>query len=53
MATKKSGTETKLDELRLEIAKGLESGPSRPFDFDGLKKRARKKVARAKPRAAR
>ena len=43
----------KLDDLRLEIKKGLESGPSRPFDFDEMKKRVRRKVAQGKSRAAR
>jgi len=43
----------KLEELRREIKKGLESGPSKPFDVDEIKKRVRRKVAHGKSRAAR
>ena len=43
----------KLDDLRREIKKGLDSGPSKPFDFDEMKKRVRRKVAHGKSRAAR
>ena len=33
--------EAKLDELRREVKKGLESGPSEPWDAAALKKKAR------------
>ena len=37
--------ELRLDELRKEIQKGLDSGPATPLDFEELKGRARKRLA--------
>jgi len=37
--------EAKLDELRREVRKGLDSGPSQPWDGKALKKRARSHLA--------
>jgi bifunctional DNA-binding transcriptional regulator/antitoxin component of YhaV-PrlF toxin-antitoxin module len=42
----------KLEDLRGEIRRGLESGPSKRFDFDEMKKRVRKKVAHGRSRAS-
>lgn len=38
----------KLEALRAEIRKGLESGPAKPFDFKALRARVRRKVAQGK-----
>jgi antitoxin ParD1/3/4 len=38
--------EIKLEELRAEIQKGLDSGPAQPFDFEGIKARGRERLAR-------
>jgi hypothetical protein len=43
----------KLADLREEIRKGLESGPSKRFDVGDLKKRVRKKLAHGRSRAVR
>jgi antitoxin ParD1/3/4 len=37
--------EAKLDELRREVRKGLDSGPSEPWDPADLKKKARARLA--------
>lgn len=42
--------EMRLQELRLDIQKGLDSGPSSDFDPADLKRRARKKIADSKTR---
>ena len=36
--------EIRLDELRKEIQKGLDSGPATPLDFEELKAKARKRL---------
>ena len=43
----------RLEELRKEIRKGLESGPSTPFDVVDLKKRVRRHLKSEKSRTAR
>lgn len=40
----------RLEELRKEIRKGLDSGPARPFDVKALKARVRRAVAAEKRR---
>jgi antitoxin ParD1/3/4 len=35
----------RLEELRREIQKGIDSGPARPFDAEDLKRRIREKLA--------
>jgi antitoxin ParD1/3/4 len=35
----------RLEELRREIQKGIDSGPARPFDPEDLKRRIREKLA--------
>ena len=42
--------EGKLDELRREVRKGLDSGPSEPWDAASVKKKARDRLA-SKPAA--
>ncbi|MCZ2291875.1 MAG: type II toxin-antitoxin system ParD family antitoxin [Burkholderiales bacterium] len=42
----------KLDELRREVRKGLDSGPSEPWDAAALKQKARTRQAVAKSRPA-
>jgi antitoxin ParD1/3/4 len=37
--------EIRLEALRKEIQKGLDSGPSAPLDFDAIKEKARKILA--------
>ena len=37
--------EAKLDELRREVRKGLDSGPSEPWDAAAVKKKARARLA--------
>lgn len=37
--------EIKLEELRKEIQKGLDSGPAAPLDFEKIKARGRQKLA--------
>jgi antitoxin ParD1/3/4 len=37
--------EIKLEELRKEIQKGLDSGPAAPLDFEKIKARGRKRLA--------
>jgi len=41
--------EVKLEELRKEIQKGLDSGPAAPLDFEKLKARGRTRLAEQKP----
>lgn len=36
--------QAKLDELRREIRRGLDSGPSQPWDANALKKKARTRL---------
>ena len=38
--------EIKIAELRKEIQKGLDSGPSKPVDFEAVKARGRERLAR-------
>lgn len=38
----------KLEALRADIRKGLESGPAKPFDFKALKARVHRKAAQEK-----
>ncbi len=38
--------EMKIEELRKEIQKGLDSGPSKPVDFEAIKARGRKRLTR-------
>ncbi|MBI4751014.1 MAG: type II toxin-antitoxin system ParD family antitoxin [Acidobacteria bacterium] len=37
--------EMRMEELRREIQKGLESGPSVPFDAEDIKRRGRERLA--------
>jgi len=37
--------QVKLEELRREVRKGLESGPSQPWDAKALKKKARSRLS--------
>ena len=37
--------EIRLEELRVEVQKGLESGPATPVDFADIKARGRKRLA--------
>jgi len=41
--------ELKLEELRKEIQKGLDSGPAVPLDFEKIKARGRKRLAEQNP----
>ena len=38
--------EIKIEKLRKEIQKGLDSGPSKPVDFEAIKARGRDRLAR-------
>ncbi len=44
--------EAKLDELRREVRKGLDSGPSAPWDAAAVKKKARARLASKSAAAA-
>jgi len=37
--------QVKLQELRLEVCKGLDSGPSQPWDAKALKRKARSRLS--------
>jgi antitoxin ParD1/3/4 len=43
--------EMRMEELRAEIRKGIESGPSTPLDFEDIKIRGRKKLEEIKQKA--
>ena len=40
--------EIKLEELRKEVQKGIDSGPAKPIDFEEIKARGRKRLAQRK-----